>query len=297
MLMLAPICLFTYNRPDETYQTVEALKRNSLAASSQLFIFIDSPKNETNTDKVNRVRQYVKTIDGFKTVEIFESSINNGLANSIIDGVTLIIKKYGRVIVLEDDMISSPNFLDFMNQALNFYQYNNKIFSISGYTMDLPSLIKNKKDYYLSYRASSWGWATWLDRWLYIDWSANEYKSFKWNLMKQFTFMRGGSDLPYMLMKQMNGKIDSWAIRWAFHQFINDQLTIYPTESKIYNIGLGDNSTHTKTGSHFNPNNFITSKLNKFNFDNSPSIDKNISQEFRHVFSVYSRIKNKILKT
>jgi hypothetical protein len=294
--MLAPICLFTYNRPDETQQTVEALKRNLLAASSQLFIFIDGPKNETNTHKVNKVRQYAKTINGFNTVEIFESPINKGLANSIIEGVTQIIEKYGKVIVLEDDIISSPNFLDFMNQALDFYQYNDKIYSISGYTMDLPSLIKYNKDYYLSYRASSWGWATWIDRWLDVDWSANEYSSFKWNLRRQFGFMRGGSDMPYMLMKQMNGKIDSWAIRWAFHQFINGQLTIYPTESKIYNIGLGDNSTHTKTGSHFNPNNFITSNINKFNFDNSPSIDKNISREFRSVFSVYNRIKNRILK-
>ena len=296
MLMLAPICLFTYNRLDETRQTVEALKCNFLASLSCLYIFSDGPKDETTTQKVNEVRQFLKTINGFKAIKIFESPINRGLANSIIDGVTQIIEKYGRVIVLEDDLITSPNFLDFMNHALNFYLSNDKIFSISGYTMDLPSLKMYNKDYYLSYRASSWGWATWKNRWQTVDWEMCDYNSFELNPIQQIKFMRGGSDMPYMLWKQMNGKIDSWAIRWCYNQFKNDQLTIYPTVSKIYNIGFGDNSTHTKTGRHFNPNNFIQAKIDNFNFDNYPSINRNISKEFRSVFSVYNRIKNKILQ-
>lgn len=294
--MLAPICLFTYNRLDETRQTVEALKCNILASSSLLFIFSDGPKNEMITQKVDEVRQYIKTITGFKTIEIFESPINKGLANSIIDGVTQIIKRYGRVIVLEDDLITSPNFLDFMNHSLDFYLCNDKIFSISGYTMDLPSLKFNKKDYYLSYRASSWGWATWENRWQVVDWEMCGYKSFEFNIIQQIKFMRGGSDMPYMLWKQMNGKIDSWAIRWCYNQFKNDQLTIYPTVSKIYNIGFGNNSTHTKTGSHFNPKKFIQPKIYNYNFDIYPSIDIIISKEFRSVFSVFNRIKNKILQ-
>ena len=294
--MLSPICLFTYNRLDETRQTVETLKRNALAPSSLLFIFSDGPKNDTSTQQVNEVRQYLKTIGGFKNIEIYESPINKGLAKSIIDGVTTIIDKYGRVIVLEDDLITSPNFLDFMNQALDFYQNNDKIFSISGYTMDLPSLENYTKDYYLSYRASSWGWATWIDRWVDVDWDVNEYSSFKWNLIKQFRFMRGGSDMPYMLMKQMNGKIDSWAIRWAFNQFENEQLTIYPKDSKISNIGFGENSTHTKTGSHFNPKSFSHINRIKFSFDYYPSINKNISKEFRSIYSFYNRLKHKLMK-
>jgi len=294
--MLAPICLFSYNRPIETRLTIEALQRNNLAPSSDLYIFSDGPKNKASGSKVIEVREYIRSVNGFKTIEIIESPMNMGLANSIIDGVTRIINKHGKVIVLEDDLISSPNFLDFMNLALDYYQYNEKIYSISGYTMDLPSLKMYKEDYYFGYRASSWGWATWIDRWENVDWNVNQYKSFKWNLIQQYRFMRGGSDMPYMLWKQMNGKIDSWAIRWAFQQFKNDQLTIYPTESKIFNIGLGENSTHTKTGTHFNPTNFIQSKKYNFKFDNLPKVNKLLSKEFRDVFSLYRRLKNKILQ-
>ena len=160
-MLFRSICLFTYNRAFETRQTIEALKLNFLAPFSQLFIFSDGPKNESDAEKVGEVRNYIRSIDGFKTVEIIESTINKGLANSIIEGVTQIIDKYEKVIVLEDDLVTTPNFLDFMNQALCFYNGKNNIFSISGFTMDLPSLAACKQDFYFSQRVSSWGWATW----------------------------------------------------------------------------------------------------------------------------------------
>ena len=176
--MLSPICLFTYNRLDETRQTVEALKRNFLAPLSCLYIFSDGPKDETITQKVNEVRQYIKTIGGFKAIKIFESPVNRGLAKSIIDGVTQIIEKYGRVIVLEDDLITSPNFLDFMNYALEFYQNKERVLSISGYSFSINYPNDYKYDVAIGFRASSWGWATWKDRWNKIDWRVNDYSSF-----------------------------------------------------------------------------------------------------------------------
>jgi hypothetical protein len=292
--MLSPICLFTYNRPEETRLTLEALQQNFLSPECNLFIFSDGPKNESQDISVKEVREYIHTIKGFKSIEIFESKENKGLANSIIQGVTKIIRKYGRVIVLEDDLITSPNFLDFMNQALDFYQNEEKIFSISGYTMDLPTLKSYSPDFYLGFRASSWGWATWSNQWENINWNVDDYMAFKWNIYKQIKFMRGGSDMPFMLWKQMNGKINSWAIRWGFHQFLNNKLTIYPKTSMIYNIGIGNNSTHTKTGNHFNPNNFKNNTMRHFNFDNNLLMNSKITSEFRGVFSIYNRLKNKL---
>ena len=140
MKEIAPICLFTYNRLEETIQTVAALKNNFLANKSELFIFSDGAKNKNVEQKIKQVRKYLKTITGFKNITIYESSKNKGLANSIIDGVTKIIETYGKIIVLEDDLVTSPNFLNFMNQALEFYHYNNRIYSVSGYTLNLPSL-------------------------------------------------------------------------------------------------------------------------------------------------------------
>lgn len=291
---LAPICLFTYNRLSETQQTVEALKKNYLAPESELFIFSDGPKDNSGAQKVNEVRKYLKTIDGFKTITIYESQKNKGLANSIISGVTQIIEQYGKVIALEDDLITSPNFLDFMNQALDFYGNNAQIHSISGYTLNLPSLKNYSKDFYFGYRASSWGWGTWQDKWEDIDWEVKEYKKFRRNPLKQIQFMRGGSDMPRMLKSQIKGSIDSWAIRWCFDQFQKNQLTVFPTISKVVSIGFGESATHTKKTKRF-----ITSlddgAQRNFSFEVNPSLNKLLTREFRNKFSIVSRLKDKLL--
>ena len=164
---LAPICLFTFNRLEETKQTVEALQNNFLACESDLFIFSDGPKNELTKDKVIAVREFLMTIHGFKSITIFESKFNKGLANSIIDGVSQIINEFGKVIVLEDDLVTTPNFLDFMNQGLEHFKNNQRIYSISGFV----PLIKNPHDFdfFLHERSYPWGWATWNQEWSQVD--------------------------------------------------------------------------------------------------------------------------------
>lgn len=290
---IAPICLFTYNRLSETRETVEALRRNYLASASNLFIFSDGPKNKESKLKVEAVRQYLHTITGFQSIEIIESPINKGLANSIIEGVNLIINQFGKAIVLEDDLISSANFLNFMNQALITFENKKNIFSISGYTIDLPSLEEYSKDYYLGHRASSWGWATWQDRWLAVDWKVESYNTFQWDPVNQIKFMRGGADLPYMLWKQMNGKIDSWAVRWCFDQFKKDMLTVFPKRSKIINIGFGADATHTKMTSRYKTT-LDETGMDTFIFDSSTQVDKKLVKEFNQNFSIYKTLKEKI---
>ncbi|QGY48087.1 glycosyltransferase [Maribellus comscasis] len=291
--MPSPICLFTYNRLSETKQTVEALQENYLASGSDLIVFSDGAKTEAASAKVAEVRKFIQTIKGFKSLEIIESPENKGLAKSIISGVSSVIQRSGKVIVLEDDLITSPNFLDFMNQALDFYANQEKAFSVSGYTMDLPSLTDYSKDFYLGYRASSWGWATWADRWNKVDWEVNEYNRFIRNPVEHFQFMRGGSDLPYMLWKQMNGKIDSWAIRWCFDQYKKNLFTVFPKESKIKNIGFGETATHTKSMNQFDAH-FGDETKREFLFDDNLIVNKVVAKEFRKRFSVLNRIKNKL---
>lgn len=288
-IKLAPICLFTYNRLHETMQTIEALQANYLAIDSDLIIFSDGGKNAEAQKKVDAVRQYLKSIKGFKSIEIIESKQNKGLANSVIEGVSTVLQKYGKIIVLEDDLITSPNFLSFMNDALNFYEEKQKIFSISGYSFDLSSLKSYTKDYYFGYRASSWGWATWLDRWETIDWGAKKYKKVLYNPYKHIKFMRGGSDMPLMLWRQMNGKLDSWAIRWCLQQFLDDKLTVFPTKSKIKSVGFGVDATHTKNATHFDT--IIDSGESvEFRFSNQIFFSKEILKEFRSVFSLKKRL-------
>ncbi len=158
----APIALFVYNRPWHIQQTVEALQKNDLAEDSDLFIFSDAPKKKEAVAAVQEVREYIKTVGGFKSVSIIERDINFGLANSIIDGVTRMCNEYGRVIVLEDDLVTSPYFLCYMNDALDLYEHEESVISIHGYIY--PVAEKLPETFFLR-GADCWGWATWKRGW------------------------------------------------------------------------------------------------------------------------------------
>jgi hypothetical protein len=245
----APILLFTYKRLDTLKQTVAALEKNDMAASSDLFIFSDAAKNEEDKAVVAQVRAYLKTIAGFRSIQIIEREKNLGLARSIISGTSWVLSTYDRVIVVEDDLITTPNFLAFMNGGLERYKGETSVFSIAGFSFNLkPPKLHYEYDAYFLNRAWPWGWATWKDRWNDIDWEVRSYASFKKNKRLRKAFSAGGSDLNKMLREQMEGKIDSWAIRWTYHQFCIGGITLFPVYSKVYNAGFDKFATHT-TGS------------------------------------------------
>lgn len=242
----APIVIFTYRRTIK--ELIESLLSNCLAQKSDLIVFSDGYKNEYDRIDVLNVRKQIITIKGFSSVKIIESNFNKGLAKSVIDGVTEVINEYGKVIVLEDDLIVSKNFLEYMNKALDFYQDNENIWSISGYTPKLSCLQSYRKDLFLSYRSNSWGWATWKSRWNMIDWNISDYTSFAQDKKAVKDFNRGGNDLSVMLRMQMLGKIDSWAIRWCYNQYRYEKLSVYPSRSKVINNGFDAKGTHNKDG-------------------------------------------------
>ena len=245
---LVPIILFTYRRTPK--ETIESLLKNDLAKESELFIYSDGCKSEVDKNDVLGVRAYLKTIEGFKSIEILEAPENKGLASSIIGGVAEIISKHEKVIVLEDDLIVSSDFLKYMNHALEFYKNDEKIWSISGYAPKLPCLENYDKGLYLSPRGSSWGWATWKDRWDSIDWLVKDFKMLRYDKQMKRKFELGGDDMYKMLELQMLGKIDSWAIRWCFSQFLQKRHTVYPVKSKVINNGFNDSKgTHNSGGS------------------------------------------------
>jgi hypothetical protein len=287
-MQLAPICLFTYKRLQCTKQTIEALQKNFLASESRLFIFSDSAKKEADQAAVEEVRNYLETIKGFAEVNIIKREKNWGLANSIIDGVSNILAQYQRVIVLEDDLITAPNFLTYMNQALEFYESNKEVFSIAGYTSPLKFPSDYEYDVYFAPRASSWGWASWHDRWKDIDWQVKDFESFIKNSEQKKRFNQGGSDMVRMLSRQMRGEMDSWAIRWCYHQFKMQQMTVFPMRSKIQNIGFGDNATHTK----FNRFATILDDSNQMNFKMPEEVirHRQILKAFRATNSLLVRI-------
>ncbi len=244
---LAPIVLFVYNRPMHTEKTISALMGNPLAKESHLVVFSDGPKSPEDSQAVEKVREIVGELKGFKSVEVNFQEHNLGLANSVISGVTKIISQHGKAIVLEDDLEVSARFLEFMNSALVHYERQDSVFSIGGYqfpetTMTIPS--GYEYDTYSGFRCCSWGWATWADRWSQVNWNIEDTDSFFDNPVERDRFNRGGQDLSISLLEQRRAQIDSWAIRYCYSHFTNDKYCIYPTKTLVRNIGLDGSGIH-----------------------------------------------------
>ena len=295
--MFAPICIFTYNRLNETILTINALKNNYLAPNSELFIFSDGPKNLNEINKVEEVREFIKSITGFKAVQIMESSENMGLASSVINGVTNILMNYESVIVLEDDLVCSPNFLNFMNKALVFYQKNPIIQSINGFSF---ALTYTKSEVYFQSRTGSWGWATWKDRWNTKIFDKEIIKSQIKDdpkIIKQFK-KHSGADLPKMLKKTLTGKNDSWYIFWAFDHFIKKTYSVFPIYSFVTNIGFNVNSTHCK-GINSYKSIPVNNEKTEFNFPVFQLSEQKTTRAFLDYFTRLNKIifRFKLLKS
>lgn len=286
---LAPIILFVYRRiPD---RVINSLLLNGLAAKSDMFIFSDGSRSDGDKKDVLDVRQYIKGIKGFKSVTIKESQKNQGLANSVIHGVTSVINEFKCVIVLEDDLVVSSDFLKFMNEALYFYKDEANIWSISGYGPHLNIPERDLVDIYLSYRGSSWGWATWDNRWKTVDWDVKGFQKVQHSEKNRIKFERGGNDLYMMLNLQMLGKIDSWAIRWCFSQFEQNKYTIYPMNSKVENIGFSDAKAVHNSGREWHKFDVVLSD-SKVIFPKNITLNDNILIEFKKTYDIdlYTKI-------
>ena len=247
-MSLAPIILFVYNRPWHTQQTVEALQKNELAAESDLFIFADGPKPNASEEclaNISKVRNYIHKIDGFKSITIEEAHENKGLANSVITGVTKIINQFDKVIVVEDDIVTHPFFLRFMNEALDFYLDDERIYSIGAFMDDIIIPNNYHNDVFVCRRIETWGWATWQDRWNLAEWDIDKYYILKHPTRKEIKRLcRGGDDLWPLLQMQASGKIDSWAARWQYNLTINNGLCLRPIWTFVNNIGMDGSGTH-----------------------------------------------------
>ena len=242
----APILLFVYNRPAHTSRLVESLLRNAEAAGSSLFIYSDAPRDESVRPAVDEVRRYVRSIRGFDRVEVVERTENWGLARSIIDGVSTALQRFDRVIVLEDDLVLSPYFLRFMNEALETYKDEPRVGHIQAcdFTQD-PSL----PDTFLIKWTGSWGWATWRRAWKHFnpDGQALLDELERRRLTRTFDF-DGAYRYTRMLRRQVEGKNNSWAIRWNASLFLADILSLNVGRSLVQNTGFDGSGTHCGGG-------------------------------------------------
>ncbi len=292
--MSAPIAIFTYNRIEHIKLTIESLLKNTEASQSSVFIFSDGAKDEQDAQKVKEVRKYLHSISGFASISIKEQTENKGLANSVISGVSEIIKKYGKIIVVEDDLILSPNFLDYMNKSLNLYKDRKDIFSISAYCAP----IKIPEDYahkiFLFRRINSWGWATWKNRWEDIDWEISDFDKFIGNPKKRTEFNKGGKDCSVVLMWQKQNKIDSWAIRFNYACYKKGGQNVYPVKSMVRNIGADGSGSHIRKTKRYETKTDESSKSPELIKD--ISVNKKIEERYYKYFSskIHRNIINEI---
>lgn len=292
---LAPIVLFTYNRLWHTKQTVEALQKNALASESELFIYSDGAKNDESSLHVKSVREYLQTIDGFKKVTVIEREKNWGLANSIIDGATKIVNEYGKIIVLEDDLVTSPCFLRFMNEALEMYENEESVASIHGYIYPIEGLPET----FFIRGADCWGWATWKDKWSLFEPNGQKLlDELRKRKLENEADFNNSYAYTRMLKKQIKGKNNSWAVRWYFSMFLKDMLTLYPGQSYVQNIGFDSNGTHCKNKTEV----FKIELNNKFSIQKIDILESEKTRKMIEIFlnsikpSIITRVKSKVIR-
>jgi len=294
-MKFAPVILFAYNRPNHIKRTIESLLKNKEVKETDLFIFSDAPKREEDKLKVEQVRKYLYTVNQFQSVTITEREVNYGLGKNIIDGVTGILANYGKVIVLEDDLIVSPYFLEYMNEGLELYENDDRVISIHGYVY--PVKEKLPETFFLK-GTDCLGWGTWKRGWNIFEPDGNlllkkiletdQTNSFDYNHAYPFT---------QMLKDQIEGKNNSWAVRWYASAFLNDKYTLYPGKSLVYHAGGDGSGTNTGYDSQLDVSlSKEPIKLNKINVEQNISAYNSFMKFYKTIShpSILYRLKRKI---
>ncbi len=281
MQAFAPIALFVYNRPEHTRRTLKFLRQNRLAEESRLFIFSDAAKTPAHAAQVAEVRELIRTTEGFRSVEIIERDRNLGLAASVTDGVTRLVNEYGKVIVFEDDLISSPHTLQYFNDALDRYRDEPRVMHIGAYMYPLP---KGLPETFFYRAATSWGWATWKRAWDHFEPDIDVLMG-RFDKKSIHEFSIGGSMDFWRQMKQFKaGKNDSWAIRWYASVFLKKGLTLNPSQSLINNIG------HDNTGVHSGLNDMYQVSVNQNRITEFPPV---VQEDIRAYQAIRHFLKNR----
>ena len=279
--MLAPVVIFAFNRKAHLEKLVKSLLLNREASETLLFVFCDGQKLPKDS-KVEETQDFVKEISGFKSVKKVFRKENIGLARNIISGLNEVFSEYDRAIVLEDDLIVAPGFLDYMNKALDFYA-DKKVFSIAGYTPKIQLPENYAFSTYPVMRNCSWGWATWKDRWQKVDFEVSDFSTFIADKKQREKFNEAGSDLWAMLLKQQKGEINSWSIRFCYSGFKAEMPTMYPTKSFVMNNGADGTGTHVGQTKKYDTEIAFENPAD-FNFCTDFSVNPEIVKKFKKVY-------------
>ena len=296
--MAAPIVLFAYKRVDTLQRVITSLEAADMAAETEIFIFVDAAKKENDIEKNEAVKSYLeqwKEHAVFSKVYLSFAEENKGLSKSIIGGVGQIMAQFGRAIVVEDDIVVAKDFLSFMNRSLDYYENDEKIWAITGYTEELELLEQYEYSTFPWYRCDCWGWASWKDRWESIDWEVKDYKKFMFSGKLRKKMNRGGEDMARMLDAQMAGEINSWAIRWGYAAAMQDKMIIHPTVSRVTNVGFDGDGTNCGVNAQEKPIREMDTDCILLPSDNlTMELHKAYLYKVNHQYSTLSRIRKRV---
>jgi hypothetical protein len=287
----APICLFTYKRFEHFKKTIKALQQNYLAKYSCLYICSNAAMYEGELEIINNIRKFASTIQGFEKVTLIENKINKGQEETFRKNITAILQVYKKIIVLEEDMVTTKNFLNYMNAALDYYEGTKNINSIAGYSVPIDDRYFNHDDVFFIQRSCSWGWATWVDRWVLMKWdiTKDDLREINW-----FKFNDAGYDKYNMLSEVVDQKLNAWDIKTDYTMYQNNLFTVYPKKSFLWNIGTDGSGLHSGKTDKYDPI-LVDETITDFRFNDAVIVNKKILKKFKRYhgefFSSYIRYK------
>lgn len=294
MRNLAPIGVSTYTRINHLKQTIEALKKNTLAKESDLHIFSDAPKSG-DEEKIAKVRNYIHTIDGFKTVNIIERKMNSRVKNNR-GGIKQLLNEYGKIIWIEDDIVTAPGFLKFMNDALEFYKDDENILSITGYCPPFKIPKKCEEEVFILQRFSAWGFSTWKEIFNPFEFELKQHGIDGFLMDKQAirNFQTNGEDMYQMLLLEYNNGIDALDVKLMYYEYKYNMYTLFPSKSLVQNIGFDGSGIHCGINDKNKYNVELWDKIDGFEFIKDIQPDKRIIKANRKFYRI--RVKGKIVK-
>lgn len=290
-----PVIIFAYNRIEALNKCVDTLAACPESEVTDLYIFVDGPRNESEAEKVRDVVRFARSVGSqyqFRSVSVEESAVNKGLACSVIEGVDYVINKYGSAIIVEDDLEVLPNFLGYMSDALSRYEAEKEVFSICGYTNKIRIPADYMYDAYFCTRSSSWGWATWADRWNTVDWTFERWE--EWKRERAGFNSWGGSDCFSMLDACRKGENSSWAIRFCFAQYLQKGVSLFPVRSLVTNNGFDGSGSNCRKWSRFRHEMGDSSKT-EFKMPDNVTINRSLYRSAMSYHGLMIRAWSKIM--
>lgn len=294
--MPAPLAVIAFNRPDKLTSTLDSLSRCDLAQGTDIFIYVDGPRTgrEGEPSKVAKTIEVARSATGFKSVSVIASPENRGLAASVTGAAGALLDRFGRVIVLEDDLAVAPGFLLFMNTMLDRYENDSRVMQISAFGTSVVHHRTYPWDVYLNRRAHSWSWATWKDRWDTVDWQVSDFEDLARNRRARRSFNEYGSDLFGMLEGWKTGRNNSWYIRFNYSMHKQGRFCVCPVRTLVRNEGFGSDATNCRSYNRYKTD---ESGWNSRSWSCPERLewDKGLNKEAVRYWNIPNRIKGKII--